>query len=121
MIQGGVPNATAGSSSSTLQIPPDLIPAGAVTISVAFFAMFAVIIIGWPIARAIGRRMDRKGVEAPNTKEMSARMERIEQAVDSIAIEVERISEGQRFTNKLMSEGRGAGEQALIANEAKRG
>lgn len=28
----------------------------------------------------------------------------MEQALDSIAIEVERISEGQRFTTKLLSE-----------------
>ena len=32
------------------------------------------------------------------------RMARLEQAVESIAIEVERISEGQRFTTKLLSE-----------------
>jgi hypothetical protein len=33
-----------------------------------------------------------------------ARLERIEQAVDAIALEVERISEGQRFTTRLLSE-----------------
>jgi hypothetical protein len=33
-----------------------------------------------------------------------ARLARIEQAVESIALEVERISEGQRFTTKLLSE-----------------
>jgi hypothetical protein len=32
------------------------------------------------------------------------RLARIEQAVDAIAVEVERISEGQRFTTKLLSE-----------------
>lgn len=32
------------------------------------------------------------------------RLGRIEQAVDSIAIETERISEGQRFTTKLLAE-----------------
>ncbi|MEO8562929.1 MAG: hypothetical protein ABI601_12680 [bacterium] len=32
------------------------------------------------------------------------RLARIEQAVESIAIEVERISEGQRFTTKLLAE-----------------
>jgi hypothetical protein len=32
------------------------------------------------------------------------RMERMEQAVDAIAIEVERISEGQRFITKVLSE-----------------
>jgi hypothetical protein len=29
----------------------------------------------------------------------------MEQAIDAIAVEVERISEGQRFTTKLLSEG----------------
>jgi hypothetical protein len=33
-----------------------------------------------------------------------ARLARIEQAVDAIALEVERISEGQRFTTRLLSE-----------------
>lgn len=32
------------------------------------------------------------------------RLERIEQAVDAIAIEVERMSESQRYTSKLLAE-----------------
>jgi hypothetical protein len=36
--------------------------------------------------------------------DVGARLERMEQALDSIAIEVERISEGQRFTTKLLAE-----------------
>ncbi|HEX8850048.1 MAG TPA: hypothetical protein VF761_10995 [Gemmatimonadaceae bacterium] len=32
------------------------------------------------------------------------RLRRIEEAVDAIAVEVERISEGQRFTTKLLAE-----------------
>lgn len=32
------------------------------------------------------------------------RLQHLEQAVDAIAIEVERISEGQRFTTKLLTE-----------------
>ena len=35
---------------------------------------------------------------------MTQRLERIEQGVEAIAIEVERISEGQRFTTKLLAE-----------------
>jgi len=44
------------------------------------------------------------------------RLDRIERAVDSIALEVERISEGQRFVTKLMSESRqlGAGAAEFI-------
>ena len=45
-----------------------------------------------------------KYMHAPKDVEVAARMERMEQALDSIAIEVERISEGQRFTTKLLSE-----------------
>jgi hypothetical protein len=38
--------------------------------------------------------------------ETDARLARIEQAVDAIAVEVERISEAQRFSAKLLAEGR---------------
>ena len=38
---------------------------------------------------------------------LDQRLARIEQAVDAIAVEVERISEGQRFTTRLLSD-RGA-------------
>ncbi|MGI8844361.1 MAG: hypothetical protein ACR2HZ_11715 [Gemmatimonadaceae bacterium] len=37
-------------------------------------------------------------------KGVDQRLERIEHAVDAIAIEVERISEGQRFTTRLLSD-----------------
>jgi chromosome segregation and condensation protein ScpB len=36
--------------------------------------------------------------------EVSERLNRIETAVESTALEVERISEGQRFTTKLLAE-----------------
>ena len=42
------------------------------------------------------------------------RLARLEQAVESIAIEVERISEGQRFTTKLLTD-RAAADQARSA------
>ncbi len=45
-------------------------------------------------------RLERESVP-PLTE---ARLARIEQAVDAIAVEVERISEGQRFTTRLLSE-----------------
>jgi len=82
------------------------VPEGAIIISVAFFVMCAVIAIGFPIARAIARRMDRRSSSAGTGTDSAthARLERIEQAVDAIAVEVERISEGQRFATKIMSE-----------------
>jgi hypothetical protein len=36
--------------------------------------------------------------------ELAARMARVEQIVEATAVEIERISEGQRFTTKLLSE-----------------
>ena len=97
------------------------IPEGAVIISIAFFVMCAVIAIGFPIARAIARRTDRQGAAAPGADvDTRARLERIEQAVDAIAIEVERISEGQRFTTKLMGELRALPQPDASASLAER-
>ncbi len=45
-----------------------------------------------------------KGLASGDLAAIQARLERIEQAVDAIAVETERISEGQRFTTKLLSE-----------------
>ena len=47
------------------------------------------------------------------------RLARIEHAVDSIAIEVERISEAQRFTARLLAEGRRP--EALAAADPQEG
>ena len=60
--------------------------------------------IGWPLARAYARRVEQGETSARVPNEVTARLERMEQAIDSIAVEVERISEGQRFTTKLLSE-----------------
>lgn len=104
------------------QFPPmgPQIPHEAVFISVAFFVMCAVIAIGVPIARAIARRMDRKSIAAPAPDvETRSRLERIEHAVDAIAVEVERISEGQRFTTKVLADLRALpGSDSAVARRA---
>jgi multidrug resistance efflux pump len=41
------------------------------------------------------------------------RLQHLEQAIDAIAIEIERISEGQRFTTKLLSQRAEGGEQKV--------
>jgi len=92
----------------------DIIPQQVVDISIAFFLTMAAIIIGLPLARAFGRRMDRKsGGTAQIPSEVSAQLSHLSQAVDAIAVEVERISEGQRFTTRLLSEQRDAARDAL--------
>lgn len=73
-------------------------------LAIVMFICIAATIIGVPIARAYSRRIERGSLEPSVPPDVSARLARMEQAIDSIAVEVERISEGQRFTTKLLSE-----------------
>ncbi len=75
-------------------------------VPVALFAFLSVAAMAMtPIFRAIGRRMEGRQLPSdPHRGELVERMERMEQAVDAIAIQIERIAEGQRFTTKLLSD-----------------
>jgi hypothetical protein len=69
------------------------------------FTLFVLSPVAISIARLIWRRGSHTTMAAPALPaESNARLERIEQAVDAISIEVERVSEGQRFVTKLLSE-----------------
>ncbi|MDQ6689864.1 MAG: hypothetical protein M3Z18_05070 [Gemmatimonadota bacterium] len=93
--------------------PGDVMPPEVKDISIAFFVTVAIIIIGFPIARAIARSLDRRGRPAQVPSELNAQLTQLAQAVDAIALEVERISEGQRFTTRLLSEQRDSASQTL--------
>jgi hypothetical protein len=73
-------------------------------IPIMAMAIVPITAIGWPLARAYAKRMEHGNAPGRVPTEVTARLERMEQAIDSIAVEVERISEGQRFTTKLLSE-----------------
>src|SRR5215210_5174400 len=77
---------------------------GPFIVPVAFFIALAV--LGAPFARAFARRIEegtpsRGGGSSPDVID---RLERIERAIDTMAIEVERISEAQRFTTRLLAD-----------------
>jgi hypothetical protein len=55
-------------------------------------------------ARTIWKRANKPGLPPTAFTETAQRLERLESAVDTIAVEIERISEGQRFVTKLLSE-----------------
>ena len=59
-----------------------------------------------PMSIAISRRLWRRGPKDSATgaaiNGMNGRLERLEQAVDAIAIEIERVSESQRFVAKVL-------------------
>lgn len=56
------------------------------------------------ILTVINRRRTIAGAAVPALEEISQRLGRMEQALDATAVEVERISEAQRFTTKLLVE-----------------
>jgi hypothetical protein len=91
----------------------------AVIVPLGFFATAVAIFVGRPMAKALAIRAENESKQPRIPAEVSSRLERIEQAVDAIAVEVERISEGQRFTTKLLSDTRGA--NALPAGQAPPG
>jgi hypothetical protein len=55
------------------------------------------------IVNAVSNR-SRNALPSDQVKRLEDRLTRIEQGIDAVSIEVERISEGQRFTTKLLSE-----------------
>src|SRR5262245_33522950 len=76
-----------------------------VMVPIVLFIVGGATVIFTPMARAYARRMEKEGSSnAQLPRDVTARLERMENAIDSIAIEVERISEGQRFTTKLLAE-----------------
>jgi hypothetical protein len=121
-IQAGLPVIAQGGGSHTIQLddfPNNVIPPQVVDISIAFFVMCAVMVVGWPLARAFGRRLERTGPAAPAVPAaMSEQLERIEQAVEAMSIEIERISESQRFLAKLQSSS--APEHAALPGSERR-
>ncbi len=78
-------------------------PQNAIILTAVILFFVALTVIGFPIARAFGRRMDRKAVGA-GTADLDGRLQRIEQAVEAVAVEVERVSEAQRFSARLLAE-----------------
>jgi hypothetical protein len=75
-----------------------------IVVPIAFFFTAIVISIGIPLVRGLVRRWDRKAIQPTLPADAAARLERIEQAIDAMSIEVERIAEGQRFVTRLMTD-----------------
>lgn len=84
--------------------PSNLIPPQ--TTDILLIGVLGVIgmIMAFPIGRAIGRYIDRRGTKSPVGDDVGKRLVAIEQAVDAVAIEMERMSEANRFTTKLLTE-----------------
>jgi hypothetical protein len=93
------PSALVASTGSSIQF------GGGMDSSVA--PVLFVLLVLAPIALSAARFMWKRArvpARPAASPDESRRLERLEQGVDAIAIEVERISEGQRFVTRLLSE-----------------
>lgn len=79
------------------QVDPDMVVGMSFVLAMCFVL---------PLSIAAAKRIwrGRSPVVVPKTDELAPRMDRLEHAVDAIAIEIERIAEGQRFVTKIFTE-----------------
>jgi len=70
---------------------------------VAIITLFVI----FPIAIGIARWFWRRGAEPPSSRlsdDTARRLMHMQQSIDTMAVEIERISEGQRFVTRLLGE-----------------
>ena len=94
----GVPGAVVRPPRSINNGPPE---------EVMVLGVIFLMVVAFPISLAYARRIWRRGGESTSPKlnaEITDRMTRLEQAIDTVAVEVERIGEGQRFVTNLFIE-----------------
>jgi hypothetical protein len=98
---------------------PGDVPENAAALGGAFIGL-----VLFPLTIVLCRNLWKRGSIKPVAPQQLAgdsiqRLERLEQGVDAIAIEIERVAEGQRFVTRLLSEGH-AGESVSINRSMER-
>ena len=77
-------------------------------------------VLGLPLVIVQARKLWMRDTAARSpAMETDLRLERIETAIDAMAVEIERISEGQRFVTRLLSE-RGEERAGIPASTSPR-
>lgn len=91
-----------------------------IIIPIAGMITAVVLVLGIPLVIVQARKlwMRDSTSAAPTSSETDHRLERIEQAIDAMAVEVERIAEGQRFVTKLLAD-RGQERVAIPASHSR--
>lgn len=95
-------------------LPPDVMPLATMAQETALglMGLIAAMVILGPFARMIARRFDRRTeikAGGQHTQVLQQQLLQLQQSVDAMSLEVERISESQRFQSKLLHEARQAG------------
>lgn len=92
-------------SGTGIPFDPQAIIREAIPIVGMTLSMIVVIFIGWPLARAFARRLDRRTeLGTVSAAELLPQLRQLQESIDTMAVELERISESQRFQAKLMAE-----------------
>ena len=60
--------------------------------------------LGFPLVRAYARRVELDAQQPRVPREVLEQLARMEHAIEAIAVEVERVSENQRFAARLLNE-----------------
>ena len=72
---------------------------------VGVFTVFVLFPLSITFARILWRRASKAPIQTTQlSPQIDQRLERLEQGIDAIAIEIERVTEGQRFVTRLLSE-----------------
>lgn len=85
-----------------------------VLVPVAFFASAAYVVNAVLLHRQ--KRMELENQRGGSSRNLDARLERMEVAIDAMAVEMERMAEAQRFTTKLLAGDRGDAVPPALRN-----
>ncbi len=94
---------------SGTQFPRDFprdIPPGVQSIATTAIVGFCMMVAAYPVfgfLKALVNRSANRQIAAP-ARDTTDRLQRIEAAVEAMSVEVERISEGQRFVTRVLAE-----------------
>jgi hypothetical protein len=87
---------------------PQTVSRGLKSDQIMTLSVLSIVLVWFPLAfaaaRGIWKRSNRPPLPAMALTETAQRLTRLEGSVDTIAVEIERISEGQRFVTRLLSE-----------------
>lgn len=105
VLSSTVQGATATESPPPVPMPirNKSLPNGLVDMMGIIFGAITIMSLGTPLVKAWARRFERRQDVRQNAQ-IEQRLATIEHAIESVAVEVERISEGQRFTTKLLAD-----------------
>jgi hypothetical protein len=92
-------------------LPPEVLPVMGLVQETALglMGLLAAMVIFGPLVRVFARRVDRRTeikAAGEHSQILQQQILQLQQSVDAMSLEVERISEAQRFQTKLLNEGR---------------